>query len=87
MEIAWKILKNFLVFDRKLNCNKYLTNLFDKTSKKISTCINFSIYTRNTRMTFNECLFYMSVCLMSFSLNETQWNTNQLNQWIREKGT
>ena len=84
MEIALKILKNVSVLC--LTENWILANILQtcliRQAEKSSTCINFSIYTKNTRMTFNERLFYVSVCLMFFSLNETQWNTNQLNQWI-----
>ena len=58
--------------DRKLNFKKHLTNLCDKDKQKnSSTSKNFPIYTPNTK-TFNECLFYVSNWLLSFSLNEPQ---------------
>ena len=59
--------------DRKLNFNEHVTNLCDKASKKIQALNkNFPIYTPNTKATFNECLFYVSIWLLSFSLDEPQ---------------
>ena len=46
----------------------YVTNLCDKAS----TCKNLPIYTLNTKTTINECLFYVSIWLLSFSLDEPQ---------------
>ena len=55
-----------VTIDRKLNCNEHVTNLCDKASKKIQALKNFPIYTPNTKAAFNECLFYVSIWLLSF---------------------
>ena len=61
-----------VTIDRKLNFNEHVTNLCDKKQKNSSTRINFAIYTPDTKATFSECLFYVSIWLLSFSLDEPQ---------------
>ena len=62
-----------VTIDRKLNFKEHVTNLRDKAGKKkSSTRKNFPIYTTNTKVTFNECLFYVSIWVLSFSFDEPQ---------------
>ena len=69
-----------VTIDRKLNFNEHVTNLCDRLfflclidkQKNSSTRKNFPIYTPNTKAAFNECLFYSSIWLLSFSLDEPQ---------------
>ena len=62
-----------VTIDRRLNFNEYFINLCDKASKKYSsTRKNSRTYITNTKANFNECLFYVSVWLLSFSLAEPQ---------------
>ena len=47
----------------------------------LTTCViiqalnNFSVYTPKAGVAVNKCLFYVSVWLLSFGLDETQQNT------------
>ena len=60
-----------VTIDRKLNFNEHVTNLCGNASKKnSSTHKNFPIYTPNR--TFDECLYYFSMWLLSFSLDKPQ---------------
>ena len=62
-----------VTIDKKLNFDEHVTNLCDKAGKKnSSTRENFPIYTPNTKTNFNEYLFYVSIWLLSFSLDEPQ---------------
>ena len=61
-----------VTIDRKLNFNGHVTNLFDKASKKIQALASISHIYPNTNATFHECLFYVSILLLSFSLDELQ---------------
>ena len=61
-----------VTIDRKLNFNEHVTNLCDKASKKIQALARIFPYIPQTQTTFNECLFYVSIWLLSFSLDEPQ---------------
>ena len=62
-----------VTIDRKLNFNEHVNNLRDNTSKKTQVLARiFPYIPQNTKATFNECLFYVSIWLLSFSLNEPQ---------------
>ena len=63
-----------VTIDRKLNFNEHVTNLCDKASRKIQALDNFPIYTPNTKTTFSQCIFYISIWLLSFSLGERQYS-------------
>ena len=58
-----------VTIDRKFNINEHVTNLCDKASRKIHAP---PIYTPNTKTTFNECQFYVSIWVLSFSLDVPQ---------------
>ena len=62
-----------VTIDRKLNFNEHVTNLCDKASRKLQPFARiFPYIPPNTKTTFNECISYVSVWLLSFSLNELQ---------------
>ena len=53
--------------DRRLNFIECVTNLCDKAGRKVQAPHkNFPIHTLNTKITFNDCLFYVSIGLLSF---------------------
>ena len=69
-----------VTIDRKLNFNEHVTNLCDKASKKSQTLARISHITPNTKATFNECLFYVSIWLLSFSwINHSRTLNNRIN--------
>ena len=64
-----------VTIDRKSNFNEHDTNLCVRQAKNLNTRKNFPLDTPNTKTTFNECLFYVSIRLFFFSLDEPQYNT------------
>ena len=54
--------------DRRLNFIECVTNLCDKAGRKIQAPHkNFPLCAPNTKITFSDCLFYVSIGLLSFS--------------------
>ena len=57
--------------DRKLNLNVHVTKLWHKASRKIEALGRiFSCISEHTKTSINECLFYVSNLLLSFSLRK-----------------
>ena len=57
--------------DRKLNLNVHVTKLWHKASRKIEALGRiFSCISEHTKTSINECLFYVSILLLSFSLRK-----------------
>ena len=58
-----------VTIDRKFSFHENVTNLCDKASRKIQAPPR---YTPNTKTTFNEYQFFVSMWVLSFSLDEPQ---------------